>query len=84
MSLIRVSDLTFAYDGSYDNVFEKASFQLDTSWRTGLVGRNGRGKTTFLRLLQGKYAYSGAISANVDFEYFPYEVPDENAFGKYG
>ena len=81
MSLIRVSDLTFAYDGSYDNVFEKASFQLDTSWRTGLVGRNGRGKTTFLRLLQGKYAYSGAISANVDFEYFPYEVPDENAFG---
>ena len=80
MSLIRVSDLTFAYDGNYDYVFENASFQLDTSWRTGLVGRNGRGKTTFLRLLQGKYAYNGVISANVDFEYFPYEVADENAF----
>ena len=81
MSLIQVSDLTFAYDGSYDNVFDGASFQLDSSWRTGLVGRNGRGKTTFLRLLQGKYRYSGAISASVDFEYFPYEVDDENVFG---
>ena len=53
MSLITVSGLTFAYDGSYDNVFEDVSFQFDTSWRLGLVGRNGRGKTTLLRLLRG-------------------------------
>ena len=31
MSLITVSGLTFAYDGSYDNVFEDVSFQFDTS-----------------------------------------------------
>ncbi len=78
MSLINVSNLTFAYDGSYDNIFENVSFQLDTDWRLGFTGRNGRGKTTFLRLLLGEYDYTGTISANVDFEYFPYEVKDKD------
>ena len=47
MSIIKVSDLTFAYEGSYENIFENASFQIDTDWKLGLTGRNGRGKTTF-------------------------------------
>ncbi len=66
MSLINVQNLTFAYDGSYENVFENVSFQLDTDWKTGLVGRNGRGKTTFLRLLTGEYEYSGKITSSVE------------------
>ena len=74
MSLISVSDLTFAYEGSYDNIFENVSFRIDTDWKLGFTGRNGRGKTTFLRLLLGDYEYSGKISASVDFEYFPYDV----------
>jgi lincosamide and streptogramin A transport system ATP-binding/permease protein len=77
MSLINISNLTFAYEGSYDNIFEDVSFQIDTDWKLGFTGRNGRGKTTFLNLLLGKYPYRGSISANVDFEYFPYEVPDK-------
>ena len=76
MSLINVTDLTFAYDGSYENVFENVSFQLDTAWRLGFTGRNGRGKTTFLNLLLGKFPYRGSISASVEFSYFPYEVTD--------
>lgn len=78
MSLINISNLTFAYDGGYDNIFENVSFQLDTDWKLGFTGRNGRGKTTFLKLLLGKYEYKGNISASVDFEYFPYEVSDMN------
>lgn len=74
MSLIKVTNLTFAYDGSYDNIFENVSFQIDTNWKLGFTGRNGRGKTTFLNLLLGKYEYSGTISANVSFEYFPFHV----------
>ncbi|CAI6082823.1 Lsa family ABC-F type ribosomal protection protein [Cohnella sp. JJ-181] len=74
MSLIQVKNLTFAYDGSYDNVFEDASFQIDTDWKLGFTGRNGRGKTTFLNLLLGKYEYRGQISASVSFEYFPFPV----------
>lgn len=76
MSLIDVVDLTFAYEGSYENVFEHVSFQLDTDWKLGFTGRNGRGKTTFLRLLLGQYEYQGTISASVEFAYFPYEVKE--------
>ncbi|WP_239619247.1 Lsa family ABC-F type ribosomal protection protein [Cohnella mopanensis] len=76
MSLINVTNLTFAYEGSYDNLFDNVSFQLDTDWKLGFTGRNGRGKTTFLHLLQGKYDYSGKISAQVGFEYFPFHVED--------
>ena len=78
MSLIKVSDLTFAYDGSYENVFENVSFQLDTNWKLGFTGRNGRGKTTFLNLLMGRFPYQGIISSSVVFSYFPYDVDDRS------
>ncbi len=76
MSMIDIVHLTFGYDGSAENVFEDVSFRLDTDWRTGFTGRNGRGKTTFFNLLLGKYPYQGQINARVDFELFPYPVPD--------
>ncbi|MBQ7915600.1 MAG: ABC-F type ribosomal protection protein [Firmicutes bacterium] len=76
MSKIDVVNLTFAYEGTYDEIFENVSFQLDTDWKTGFTGRNGRGKTTFLNLLRGKYHYQGRISASVQFDYFPFEVED--------
>ncbi|MDO4711062.1 MAG: ABC-F type ribosomal protection protein [Peptostreptococcaceae bacterium] len=76
MSQIDVQHLTFAYEGSYDNIFEDKSFRIDTDWRLGLVGRNGKGKTTFLNILRGKYAYQGKITASVEFDYFPFDVPD--------
>ncbi|OXM16324.1 Lsa family ABC-F type ribosomal protection protein [Paenibacillus herberti] len=77
MSLIHVSNLTFAYEGSYDHIFDNVSFQIDTDWKLGFTGRNGRGKTTFLQLLQGKYEYSGLISAQVSFDYFPFPVENK-------
>ena len=77
MALIDVSHLTFGYEGSFENVFEDVSFQIDTAWRLGFTGRNGRGKTTFLRLLMGAYPYRGTITAPVAFDYFPPDLPDE-------
>jgi len=77
MSLINITNLTFAYEGSYDNIFENVSFQIDTDWKLGFTGRNGRGKTTFLNLLMGKYEYTGHISANVEFQYFPFHIADK-------
>ena len=42
MSLISINNLTFGYDGSYNNIFENVSFNIDTDWKLGLIGRNGK------------------------------------------
>lgn len=84
MAYINIADLTFAYEGSSDYVFEQVSFRMDTDWRLGFTGRNGRGKTTFLRLLldtnnppaKRTYEYEGTITSSAVFEYFPYPVRD--------
>lgn len=80
MSLINITGLTFSYDGSSENVFENVNIQLDTDWKLGLIGRNGRGKTTLLKLLTGELRGSGNIAASVEFEYFPYNVSDPDMF----
>lgn len=76
MSYININHLTFYYDGSAENIFEDVSFRLDTDWKLGFIARNGRGKTTFLNLLMGKYEYRGSISAEEPFHYFPFEATD--------
>ncbi|MCI8597051.1 MAG: ATP-binding cassette domain-containing protein, partial [Lachnospiraceae bacterium] len=78
MAQIKVNDLTFCYEGSYDNIFEHVSFQIDTDWKCGFIGRNGKGKTTFLRLLMGQHEYTGTISRGIEFAYFPYKISDGN------
>lgn len=77
MANISVNSLTFCYDGSYDSIFEDVSLNIDSSWKLGFIGRNGRGKTTFLKLLSGALESHGSISAPVEFEYFPYTVDVE-------
>ena len=77
MSLINVNHVTFGYEGSSKNIFEDVSFQLDTDWKLGLIGRNGKGKTTFLKLLLDDYAYKGTISKKVDVDYFPFIIHEK-------
>lgn len=76
MSQISVNNLTFYYEGSFDNIFENVSFSIDTDWKLGFVGRNGKGKTTFLNLLLGKHEYLGTISTDTVFDYFPYRIEE--------
>lgn len=72
---LSIRDLTFAYPGG-EPVFEHLNLNLDTGWRLGLIGRNGRGKTTLLRLMTGRMPFEGAIGLPLEAVYFPYEVPD--------
>ena len=76
MAQIHVKELTFSYDGSADTVLDNVSFNIDTNWKLGLIGRNGKGKTTLLNLLLGRYEYRGNISTNTRFDYFPYQVSE--------
>ncbi len=74
MAQIQVTDLTFSYEGSSDDVLRNVSFNIDTNWKLGLIGRNGKGKTTLLNLFMGRYSYRGSIKTGTRFDYFPYTV----------
>ena len=74
MSQIRADHLTFGYEGSIEPVFENANFTLDTDWKLGLIGRNGKGKTTLLRLLTGELSGQGTLTKSVPVSYFPYTI----------
>ncbi len=77
MSIIKVNNLSFKYEGSTDKIFENVSFLIDTDWKLGLIGRNGKGKTTLLKILSGKYEYSGSLQKNVEMDYFPFTVKNK-------
>lgn len=81
MGTIIVKNLSFSYDDEHI-VFDNVSFNIDTSWNLGLIGRNGRGKTTFLYLLMHKYEYSGSIISPNNFVYFPCKIDnyDNNSY----
>ena len=72
MSTIVCRGLSFGYDGSEQNVFTNLDLVIDTGWRSALVGRNGRGKTTLLRLIHGALTPDrGAVEHAVVTRCFP-------------
>lgn len=76
MGTIQIRDLTFKYDQMSDNIFDSVNLSIDSSWKLGLIGRNGRGKTTLLNLLMNKFEYHGSITSDLNFYYYPQEVTD--------
>ena len=76
MSQITIQNLHFTYDGDHTPVFEGLDLQLDTNWKLGLVGRNGRGKTTLLRLLAGELEGQGTVSLRQPCIRWPRPVAD--------
>ncbi len=78
MSTIEIKNLTFGYDTADNLLFDQASLNVDETWKLGLVGRNGRGKTTLLKILQGLLPYSGTVEHRLDFTYFPPKFSSED------
>lgn len=70
-----IQNLTFTYDGSSEPVFPGWSAELDTGWRLGLTGRNGRGKTTLLRLMMGELPTAGRSACPFSLSIFPIPCP---------
>ena len=72
MAQINVSNVSFCYES--DNIFEQVTFSFDSDWKLGFIGRNGKGKTTFLKMLMGEQEYSGTIASTMKFDRFPYDL----------
>jgi ATPase subunit of ABC transporter with duplicated ATPase domains len=73
--VLRALDLTKSYDGA--PLFEGLSLTLNPGDRAGLVGPNGGGKSTLLRLLAGREpADRGSLFVTATVGYLPQEAPD--------
>lgn len=74
---IEMKHVHFSYDTLDTPLFDDVSLTLDTKWKLGLIGRNGRGKTTLLQLLMNKLPYRGEIFSDEEFVYFPQIIHDQ-------
>ena len=74
---IEIKNLSFGFDALDQPIFQHVNVNIDTKWRLGLIGRNGRGKTTLLNLLMKKYPYEGDILCDVEFVYFPQTIANK-------
>ncbi len=83
MTNIKIERLTFGYDQLGTLLFNDAKLTISADWKLGLVGRNGRGKTTLLNLLSGKIPYQGQIIHQLEMNYFPKQINDPNQLTYY-
>ncbi|WP_284690032.1 ATP-binding cassette domain-containing protein [Limosilactobacillus portuensis] len=75
MENLTIRNLSFAYPGQAP-LFDHCNLDLDGDWKLGLLGRNGRGKTTLMKILRGLVNYQGSIITNLKPQYFPLTIKD--------
>ncbi len=76
MALIQLSDVTVGFRGPA--LLDNVSCQIEPRQRIGLLGRNGSGKTTFMRILAGEISPDHGrceVSPGVTVALLPQEVP---------
>lgn len=54
MAQIKVTNLTYCYEGSFDNVFEDVSFSIDTNWKLGVYREKWKREDHFFEYFTGK------------------------------
>lgn len=83
MSIIELKQLTFSYGNQEELLFDAVDLSIESTWKLGLMGRNGRGKTTLLKLLMGELPYQGSIRHQLHFGYFPQFIEDDTLLTYY-
>lgn len=78
MALISMQEVRIGFGGH--PLLDDVSFQIERGERVGLLGRNGMGKSTLLKMLNGDVEPHDGIIArqqNVRTAYLPQEVPQD-------
>ncbi|HAX73155.1 MAG TPA: Lsa family ABC-F type ribosomal protection protein, partial [Firmicutes bacterium] len=75
MAFIYFKEVEFHYEGTHLNIFEHLNLEIDTAWKTGIVAKNGRGKSTLLNLIQGELKPTrGEIISELETCLFPMHI----------
>lgn len=62
---IEFADVSFSYPNSEKKVLDHISFKIESGTHYAIIGKNGEGKSTIIKLLSGLYSdYSGKILIN--------------------
>ncbi len=78
MALISLQEVVVAFGGP--RVLDGVSLQIEARERIALLGRNGTGKTTMMRLLAGENGPDGGVVSfqkGLEVAYLPQDVPEE-------
>lgn len=71
--LVSFENMNFKYTGQSKNLFENISGEIQKGNKIGLLGKNGVGKTTLLKLLKGDFAPTHGkikIAQDLKVQYF--------------
>ncbi|MEX2467900.1 MAG: ATP-binding cassette domain-containing protein [Gemmatimonadota bacterium] len=78
MALVSAQNLTIAFGGR--PLLDDATLQIERGERIGLVGRNGEGKSTLLKIVSGEITPDDggvALESGVRVSLLPQDVPDD-------
>ena len=65
--MIRIQDLSISFDGK--TIFSDVNFNINPKEKIGLIGRNGSGKSTFLKILLNKIEQdSGLVELSKNYK----------------
>lgn len=71
--VLHVEDLTFTYPGESKAVFKGVNFTINRGERVALIGENGVGKTTLLKLIVDQALDGISLGSNVQVGYYAQE-----------